>query len=98
MTALLRATTVHRILIGVLVLFSVNSLCTSALGALSGMDWATSTTQVKVQVVISIVGNWTGVLLAFFRTSLAKIFKGDPLSETAAPFPADKSGNFEKLP
>ena len=102
MTAFLRATTMHRILIGVLVLFSVNSLCTSALGALSGMDWAASTTQVKVQVVISIIGNWTGVLLAFFRTSLSKIFKGEsPLVETTPPFPptpAERSGTFDKLP
>lgn len=104
MTALLRNATVHRLAIGFLVLFSVNSLCSSISGVLSGMDWAQSSAQQKWQAGFSVIGQWTAVLLAFFRTTLARIFKGDTAGsgDTAAPFPLvgvmSDAERFAKLP
>jgi hypothetical protein len=94
-----QSATVHRIAIAFLVLFSINSLCCAALGVLTGMKWAEADTQAKVMAVISIMGTWTTVLLAFFRDALAKIFKGEPVTAIIAPPPATAtSGTFEKLP
>lgn len=107
MTALLRSTAVHRIAIAFLVLFSVNSLCASISGVLSGMDWAQSTTQQKWQAGFSVIGQWTAVLLAFFRTTLARIFKGEsPLALSDQPsalssqpiLPMSDDERFAKLP
>lgn len=92
MKTLVRNAIAFRVGLAFLVLFSINSLCTSTIGALSGMDWATANTQTKLIVCIAIVGNWTAVLLAFFRDAIAKIAKGEiplplPPPETRAPFP-----------
>jgi hypothetical protein len=47
------------------VLFSVNSLCTCITASMAGSVWANLGPQDKFTVVISIIGNWTGTIMAF---------------------------------
>jgi hypothetical protein len=78
----------NRIAIAFLFLFSINALCSSISGALTGMEWGGATGQQRFLVVVSIVGTWTTVLLAFFRDALAKIVRGQNplLPDTRPPF------------
>ena len=77
MNQFFKTAALHKIAIAFIALFSVNSLCTTALAALSGVEWAESSNQVRCMIVIAIIGNWTNVLLAFFRDALAKLFRGE---------------------
>lgn len=67
-------------------LFSVNTLCTSITAALVGADWAQLDTQSKLMIVIAVIGNWTGAIMAFVSKQAQKIQKGElpiPTGETA---------------
>lgn len=63
-------------------LLSANSLATSILASLVGAKWSVLTGQEKVMIVFSVLANWTGLVLAFLRTSLIRIASGKPPIET----------------
>lgn len=69
----------HRITIGWLVLFTANSLFTSVMAALAGTDWASSDAQTKFLIIVAILANWTGVLMAFFNQAASRVRRGDSL-------------------
>ena len=63
-------------------LLSANSLFTATLASLVGTKWDAITTQEKFLIVISILANWTGLVLAFVRSSIGRIVHGKPPIET----------------
>ena len=63
-------------------LLSVNSLATSIIASLVGAKWSVLTSQEKVMIVFSVLANWTGLVLAFVRTSLTRIASGKAPIET----------------
>lgn len=86
-SAMFNAGMVHRMTIVMFVLFSVNSLGTVILASLQGVDWSTTDHQTRFMIGLAVLTNWTGMLMAFFRTALTKIAKGEnPALETTAPF------------
>lgn len=86
----LKTVMIHRITIGWLLLFTGNSLFTSIMAALAGTDWGTSDRQTRFLIVISILANWTGVLMAFFNQAASRIRGGrDILAEGTTPPPFD---------
>ena len=62
-----------RIAILLFLLFSVNSLCMIILAALAGADWAQIDAQAKFMIYVAVLGNWTGVILAFVSKQAARI-------------------------
>lgn len=83
---------VHRLTIAFLFLFSVNSLGTAIIAALTGVEWSTLSPQTKFLIIAAIVVNWTGLLMAFFRTAVSKIAKGEnPIVDTTQPIPPSTS-------
>lgn len=49
-------------------LFSINALCTSIGGALTGAQWNTLDAQSHLMIFIAVLGNWTGTIMAFFKS------------------------------
>lgn len=95
---------VHKVTILFFVLFSVNSLASVILAALTGAQWSELDAQSRFMIVLAITANWTGVLMAFFRSSINKLAAGqNPLIDTApsfppAPPPPAADERFAKLP
>lgn len=84
----------HRIVIAVVVLLSVNSLALTILGCLAGVKWAEADMQTKFMIVVSVIGNWTGILLAIFRQALAKIIAGkSPIEDLESRTPFSPTSN-----
>lgn len=70
------------------VLFTVATLCTSILGALSGTDWDALNGQAKFMICTSILATWSGTMVAFFDRTISKLSpEGDPLANNDAPHP-----------
>lgn len=61
---------------------SVNSLASSILAALVGAKWDLLSGQEKFLIVVAVVANWTGLVIAFLQRSLARIAQGKPPIET----------------
>ena len=55
------------------VLFSVNSLCSCIVAAMAGSVWSNLQTQEKFTVIVAIVGNWTGTIMALFSKAAKKV-------------------------
>lgn len=47
------------------ILFSVNSLCTSITASMAGSVWGNLDPQSKFTIIVAIVGNWTGTIMAY---------------------------------
>lgn len=63
-------------------LLSFNTLATSIIASLIGTDWSGLNGQQKFLICAAVVANWTGLVLAFVRTSLGRIASGKPPIET----------------
>ena len=61
------------------VLFSVNALCSSIMAALAGKYWSTIDVQDKFIAVVSIVANWSSVIMAFLYQAAQKANRGEPI-------------------
>lgn len=55
------------------VLFSVNSLCSCVVAAMAGSVWSSLGTQEKFTMVVAILGNWTGTIMALFSKAAKKV-------------------------
>lgn len=54
-----------RLVIVYIVLFSINTLSVAITAALINATWTQIDTQGRIMIVVSIVSNWTGTMLAF---------------------------------
>ena len=79
-------------------LFSVNSLATSITASLLGTNWMTLSGQQKFEIVVAIIGNWTGTIMAFLSKASSKVAKGiDPLTTGNTDFFADPGFDKNKI-
>lgn len=70
-----------RVAIMYFILFSINSLSTVLLATLTGVNWTALPTQGKVMIVIAVIANWTGTIMAFVSQQAKRIKKtGDIFS------------------
>lgn len=61
------------------VLFMVNSLCFSILGAFTGgIKWAAMDFDQRFLVCVAICGGWTNVLMAYLSKMVARLHAGKP--------------------
>lgn len=67
----------YRIAAAWFILFTISALCTAIIGALTGKNWAELSGQDKFIIVVCIIGNWTGVIMAFISNA-AKKMTGQP--------------------
>jgi hypothetical protein len=63
----------YRMAIFWFVLFSLNSLGTSILASLTGANWAELDGQSKFMIVMAVLVNWTGTIMAFISKQSARI-------------------------
>lgn len=83
MNATLSGAWAYRVAIIWFCLFSINALCTAIVVALVGCTWIALDFQSKFIIIIAIVGNWTGTIMAFVSKSAKKIEEtGNPLDIT----------------
>ena len=64
-------------------LFSVNSLCSALLLALTNAVWADMDGQSRFLVIVGVIFNWTNIIMAFISNSARRI------KETGELFPSD---------
>lgn len=58
------------------VLFSLNSLFTAILISFLNTDWSILSATSKFLLIIGILQNWTGTLLAFFNKTISRVEQG----------------------
>jgi len=59
------------------VLFSINSLGSCIIAASAGSVWANLGTQEKFTVIVAVITNWTGVIMAYIKQAAKKIESGE---------------------
>jgi len=64
-------------------LFSINSLCSAVLLALTNAVWADMDGQSRFLVVVGVIFNWTNIIMAFISNSARRI------KETGELFPSE---------
>lgn len=68
----------YRLAIAYAVLFSLNSACTAIATSLTNSEWSDLSPSSKFMIVILIVANWTGTMLAFLNKTLSRLQQGNP--------------------
>ncbi|MDE2101569.1 MAG: hypothetical protein KGL39_30265 [Patescibacteria group bacterium] len=71
-------------------LFSLYSLITSMLASLTGAKWDTLDGQAKFLIILAILANWLGTIMAFVSNAAKRI------KQTGDPFPAGDTQFFPK--
>lgn len=62
------------------ILFSINCLCSSIIGAVTGKYWSQIDPQDRFVIVVSITMNWTGMIMAFLYQAVQRVkHGGNPL-------------------
>lgn len=79
MSQLKQTAMLYKMVIVYILLFSVNSLCSATVASFLNVNWSALSTTAKFLVVIVILQNWTGVLLAFFNKSIQRAEQGKPI-------------------
>jgi hypothetical protein len=82
MTKLLQNAATYRMAILIGALFSINALATAIVISLLNNDWKNLSATSQFLVVVTVVQNWTGTMLAFFNKTLARIEQGKSPIET----------------
>jgi uncharacterized membrane protein len=62
--------------------FSFNAFATSTIAALVGAKWETLTAQEHLLIVVSILANWTGLVLVYLGKSISRLAAGKSPIET----------------
>lgn len=57
-------------------LFSLNALSTSIVTSFLNVNWGMLSGTEKFLIVVLVVQNWTGTMLAFFNKTLSRVEKG----------------------
>lgn len=73
-----------------IVLFSLNSLCTAIVASFMNTEWSTLTPTSKILLITVVLQNWTGTLLAFFNKTMSRIESGK------SPFESGDTQTFTK--
>lgn len=73
------------------VLFSLNALGSSVIAALTGAQWSELDGQSKFMICLAVFVNWSGTVMAFFKSAAKKIESGqlpfDDTTTTTKPSP-----------
>jgi hypothetical protein len=64
------------------ILFSINTLCSAIIISLTGKDWSTLKTQDHFLIIIAIIMNWTGTIIAFISQAARRIKQTNNNSDT----------------
>ena len=70
---------VHHMTIMWVCLFTIGSLGSSALTALSGTDWSAADGQTRLMIYIAIFVNWSTVMGAFLNQAISRAKKGEDI-------------------
>lgn len=92
MNRIIKSTLESKMTIVWIALFSINSLCTCVVASMAGSVWSLCDTQTKFTMIVAIIGNWTGTMMAYMKQNLKKIEKGQlPFDENTAIAPKEQS-------
>lgn len=72
----------YKLVIFYVCLFSFNSLSTAIVASFLNTEWSSLSSTSKFLLVVVVVQNWTGSMLAFFNKSLARVEQGKSFLET----------------
>lgn len=88
MSDLTQKAILYRMVILYILLFSINALATTIVASFLNVEWTELSTTSKFLVIVVILQNWTGVLLAFFNKSLQRVEQGQfPIQPDDEPKP-----------
>lgn len=74
---------IYKVAILIGVLFSINSLSTALVASFANAEWATLSPTSKFLLIVVVLQNWTGTMLAFLNKTISRVEKGQ--------FPLDTS-------
>lgn len=63
-------------------LFSINSLATAIVASFMNVEWSDLSATSKILLLIVVLQNWTGTMLAFVNRTMARAQAGEPLVPT----------------
>lgn len=78
------------ILIGII--FSINALADVTVASFLNVEWSTLSVTSKFLIVVVIIKSWSGVMLAFFNKTLARVEAGKN------PFESGDTQTFTRTP
>lgn len=64
------------------ILFSINALATAIVASFMNAEWSQMSPTSKFLLIIVVLQNWTGTMIAFFNKTLSRIEKGSFLIDT----------------
>lgn len=79
MSDLLTKAAYYKLAIFYFVLFSFNSLATAIVASFLNTEWNTLTATSKFLLIVVIVQNWSGTMIAYFNKTLSRLQEGQPL-------------------
>lgn len=71
-----QAVTVYKMAIFIGFLFTLNSLSTAIVASFMNADWANLDGTSRFLLVVVVLQNWTGTMIAFFNKTLSRIEQG----------------------
>lgn len=76
MPNLVQKAALYKMVILMAILFSINALASAILASFLNVDWSALSTTSKWLILVVIVQNWTGTLMAFFNKTLSRVEQG----------------------
>lgn len=76
MPNLVQKAALYKMVILMAILFSLNALASAIVASFLNVDWSTLSTTSKWLILVVIVQNWTGTLMAFFNKTLSRVEQG----------------------
>ena len=73
---LLKKAMLYKMVILMALLFTINSLASAIILSFLNVDWSSLTATSKWLIVIAVVQNWTGTLMAFFNKTISRVEQG----------------------
>lgn len=68
-------------------LFSLNALASSIVASFLNVNWGPLSGTEKFLIVVLVIQNWSGTMIAYFNKTLSRIESGLPLIEPEPPKP-----------
>ncbi len=90
MKALTDKIVIYKLVITYVVLFSINSLATAIVASFMNTEWSDLSATSKFILIVVILQNWSGTLLALFNKAAAEVQSGSLPIPAALAAPAPK--------
>ena len=72
----------YKLTVAYFLLFSVNALSAAIIASFLNTDWSALSNTSKFILIVVVIQNWTGTMLAFLYTTKSRVDKGESIIPT----------------